>query len=160
MVDTRLLEDDETVNDLRGMAITAVSSFPGLWISFQPPGLAAPDGYVCDNGEPLSLRSCDWEFGWAGPNIDGVRQRWWNNDALFDTLCIPDRWQEHEGRQMWQLRVPSGTYRVILGLGDAEYGGWSYCGLVNQVAFTTPPLQANIKHFRRGGSRRPSSVGS
>jgi len=142
LIGEHILEDGEAAVDLCGVSLVGLMNFPGLRISFQPQGLQTPSGYIADSGEVYGHRCHGWEFGWTFDNQHGVRQRGRHDNILLDTLCIPDRNSQHGKKICWKIQVPTGSYRVTLGIGDALYSG-SYIGTVNKVPFRTLLLDAS-----------------
>ena len=86
-----------------------------LVVNFQPPG-AAPKGCVADVGEPFSVRSSGYAYGWSRPMKQAVRRRRRVSDPKRDTQIyfMPGI--------SWSIAVKNGTYDVTVCIGDAAYG--------------------------------------
>ncbi len=86
-------------------------------INFQPSGTSTPTGYQADIGEAFSSRSGGYAYGWlSGENI-ATRFRSGNVEEKFRTL---NHLQKGSART-WEIAVPTGTYELEIGCGDAEY---------------------------------------
>lgn len=88
-------------------------------INFQPASSETPAGYYADDGTRFRPRDDGYEYGWRSDTSAYMRERSdpRAQDERTDTLNHLQR----DGQHVWEIALPNGRYRVILGMGDPTY---------------------------------------
>jgi len=105
--------------------VTAVAGT--LRVNFQTQNAPVPPGYLADTGKPFGPRESGLTYGWS---TDQTKEtRWRSDDVVLGTCC------ELKAGQKWEIALPRGWYKVLVCIGDADYGsentinveGVNYC---------------------------------
>jgi glucose/arabinose dehydrogenase len=87
-------------------------------INFQPASALVPSGYLADGGLVFASRGNGQTYGWTLDNTAQARDRNASNspDQRYDTLTYLQGAGNPDA--IWEIAVPSGTYRVRVVSGD------------------------------------------
>lgn len=116
---------------------SAVPLFSVAKVNFQPSSAATVSGYLVDSGNTYAVRSGQ-TYGWSVSETSNATDRNLNSSQLFDTnIAI-------KSGAKWEFAVPSGTYSVLVAVGDGLVSTTNTIRLEGTTVFSAVKQAAKV----------------